>query len=105
MSALFMIPLIGVVAILKKCCTRPLSENSRRLRSFYRAFLEENYNKPPEFYSASDLQYFFDFYAEDVRGMQNPVQTDWWPSVTQKDIDEAFPTRIAMHTYLSNSLI
>jgi hypothetical protein len=75
------------------------------MRVFYKAFVEKNYTKPPEFYNAANLQYFMDFYAEDVAGMQNPVQTDWWPSVTQRDIDDAFPTRIAMHAYLSMSLV
>jgi len=106
MSALCALPLIGLMTIINICCAGRLSENSRRLRVFYRAFLEENYCKPPEFYNAMNLPYFDDFYAAaSVNGMPNPVHTEWWPSVTQRDIDEAFPTKIAMHAYMTNSLI
>jgi len=105
MSALIVIPLLGLIATFKICCgSGRLSENSRRLRVYYRAFLEENYSKPPEFYSPANLRYFDDFYSADLEEVQNPLNAAWWPSVTQADIDAAFPTRNAMHAHLTNSL-
>lgn len=100
--------MIGLLAALDKCYGRRrlsgLTENSHRLRVYYRAFLEENYSKPPEFYSPANLQYFDDFYSADVGTVQNPVNTAWWSSVTQADIDAAFPTKNAMHAHLTRAL-
>jgi len=93
------------MGILNLCCASSLSENSRRIRAYYRAFVLDNYSKPPEFFNPANLQYFDDFYsAESTNGVQNPVYSNWWVSVTKADIDGALPIKNAMHTYLIRSL-
>ena len=89
------------------CCRRkPLSENSKRLRAFGLAFTAKNRNKlnPPEFYDASYLRHFEEFYEEDTHTLPNPTGTTWWPSVTQADIDAAFIPSSAMHAFMSSRL-
>ena len=105
MSVLLAIPLIALMTVLNVCCGRPSKQtlNSQRILVFYRAFLGEHYSKPPEFYNSTNLQYFDDFYSEDVGGIQNPVNSAWWSSVTQADIDAAFPIKNAMHAYLTRA--
>ena len=74
--------------------------NTRKLMTFYTKFCKDHATKAPEFFFPNYLQYFIDIYESAA-----PTDTDWWPSVTQRELDLAIPQNEAMHAYLSRELV
>jgi hypothetical protein len=74
--------------------------NTRNLMTFYAEFCKDHANKAPEFFLPGYLQYFIDIYEGAA-----PTNTDWWPTVTQWEIDHAIPSDDAMHAYLTRELV
>jgi hypothetical protein len=45
-------------------------------------------NKPPEFFSSANLNYFEEEYDENIPHFKNPTYENWWYLVTKEHIQK-----------------